>query len=348
MAVFSWKQSVTDTFIATIPLLLWPLFFYLDSVRFSVKLLERIILCLGATYLVLYFYQFINSDTILFGKSLWGDEFIENRGIIRISFPGGGIFYLAVFIAITRISSAPNLRWLYLCFMVAGVIVPVMQVTRVDVVGVLMMYAVHFLKGQSFPKKILITLTCLILALYLSTSYTRITPVKGMVEAQKENVKDGEKYIRLVAGSYFLNNFSPSTTNRVFGNGVPYVDFSSYGRFISIINDQQGFYLEDLGIISVYTLYGVLGVIAYLIIWIKSFTLKLPRQFQYPRYYLWFLLITSLTTSNLYSPNYLISTVIAIYIYQTVSSRAEKYKAAIQQIDPVWLSPGIGTSSKLK
>jgi hypothetical protein len=83
--------------------------------------------------------------------------------------------------------------------------------------------------------------------------------------------------------------------------------------------------LSDIGIISFYALFGVFGVIAYIIIWIKSFTLKIPDQYRYAKYYLWFLLITCLTSDYTYSINSLIANVFALYIFH-VTFEKKSYK----------------------
>src|SRR5690606_12516262 len=88
----------------------------------------------------------------------------------------------------------------------------------------------------------------------------------------------------------------------------------------------QEYFLSDVGIIAVYVMFGVLALIAYLLIWLKSFTIPLPEEFQYLKYYLWFMLFTSLTWYTTYHYHYLIITVYVLYIYQSVYLKQEKGK----------------------
>ena len=94
-------------------------------------------------------------------------------------------------------------------------------------------------------------------------------------------------------------------------------DQSRYGKYVESLYPKD-LYMEDVGIIGLFTMAGILTVIGYVIIWVKSFKMKLPTEYYYVKYYLWFLLITCLTSDNVYSNYFLITTVFALYIYQTV------------------------------
>ena len=89
---------------------------------------------------------------------------------------------------------------------------------------------------------------------------------------------------------------------------------SDYGKFVMDLY-QEDFYLSDVGIICRVCHVGIFAVFAYIMIWIRSFTLTLPEEYYYLKYYLWFLLITSLTSETVYPYGYLISTVFALYIF---------------------------------
>ena len=98
---------------------------------------------------------------------------------------------------------------------------------------------------------------------------------------------------------------------------MPNKEKSNYGTFVQDL-EREGIYMGDVGIIGIYAMFGILPIIAYILIWIKSFTLQLPKEYYYAKYYLWLLLITSLTSDSVYHYNFLISSVFALYIYQTI------------------------------
>ena len=309
MARISWGQSLKETILVTVPLMLWFFFFYLLNIKIPIKIIEGIILIYGILYILLYFYQLTHNQTILFG----GNEFLEERGTVRILIGGGGFFFLSSFLCLNKLTTQKSRRWLWITLSILGIVIPFFQATRQFIAGVLIIYLIHFLKDLSFFRKSIILASFIGLLFYLSHSDNDI--IKGIIEAQQKTSQEGKEYIRIQSGTYFLTEFSPDNFSRVLGNGVPYEEISEYGKFVEDLK-QVGFYLSDVGIISVYTMFGILAIIAYILIWIKSLTLPLPKKYYYLKYYLWFLFITSLTSDNVYSYNYLISTVFTLYIYQ--------------------------------
>ncbi len=320
MAGIYWGQSLSYSLIATAPYLIFFVFFYLLHIKFPVDMLEKIIVIYGVIYILLYTFEFINSPTVFFGKPLWGDEYSESRGIVRIIFPGGGVFILTTFIAINKLTSQKKNRWFWIFLSLAGLIIPVMQVTRQFIVGILLIYLFHFIRTLSLSKKVGILVSILVIILIIADSDNPI--LKGLIESTQSDASLGSDYIRVLAGEYFLTDFSPNLVTQFFGNGVPYWGVSNYGVYLEMLAHNQYYFLADVGIIAVYAMFGVLAVFAYIYIWILSFKIPLPKDKQYLKYYLWFILLTSLTWYSTYHYHYLIITVYVIYMYQSVYLKA--------------------------
>jgi hypothetical protein len=322
MAYISWGQGFRDSLLETSQYLLWPLFFLLLHLKVPIRSLEKIVLAYGILYVLLYFYQYANAHTVLFGKPISGDEFTEQRGAIRIVFPGAGIFLLAIFISLTKITQAVTYRWLYLGFAMLGLVVPIMQVTRQFIAGVFLIYFYHFFKSQSFVKKALILGTFAGGILVLVNS--DIPMVQGVIDVQQRDAKLGKNYIRVQAGEYFLTDFSPNALSQVFGNGAPNWGISRYGKFMERLSNTREFFLSDVGIIAVYAMFGIFAIAGFVLMWYKSFTLPIPEKFVYAKYYLWYLLFTSFTWYSVYHYHYLIATIFALYIYHRASMEQKK------------------------
>lgn len=320
MAYLAWGQNLRDTILETTPYLVLIVFFYLLQLQIRIKTIENIILIYGGLYILLYFYQLANADTVIFGKSLWGDTFTIDRNMVRIIFPGAGIFVLSIFMAVNKLTTQRKGRWLWLAFTVLGIIIPVLQVTRTFILGVLLLYLYHFIKDQSALKKILFTsLSVAAVFIYITTTENEI--IKGLMEVWQRDFKLGADYIRVLSGTYFLTDFSPNILNRVLGNGVPAWGTSNYGLFIEKLAERREFFLEDVGIIGMYAMFGFFAVASWIIIWVKSFTIPLPKEYYYLKYYLWYLLFTSLTSWNIYIYHFLIATTFVLYLYQFIIQR---------------------------
>jgi len=312
MAKLSWDQSIKDGIVASIPLMLWILFFYLLSKSVPIRIIETIIIIYGITYIFLFLFQFLNSTSVLFGSQ---KEFLEERGITRIAIGGGGAFYLSVYLGLNRLTTQRHGRFIWILLTLFGILIPFLQATRQLIGAVLIIYLLHFIKDQTIFKKVLFVFS--FIGLFTVLKDADIKVIKGIKEAQEKTLEEGKDYIRIQSGIYFIKDFSPNIINRFLGNGVPYEGISEYGKFVENLK-MEGFYLSDIGLVSMYIMFGPLAIIGYVLIWIKSFTLPLPKDYYYLKYYLWFLLITCFTSAAVYSPRYLIVTVFVLYIYQSL------------------------------
>jgi hypothetical protein len=315
MAYWSWGQSFLTSLKAAIPALQWIFFFYLYHKKVPVKLIEDIVLVFGVFYIGFFLFQFTHSGTVYFG---WQDEFIEERGIIRVNFPGTGIFFMSNFIALNRFTHEKRNKLIWATYALTGVAVMVLQVTRQYIAVLAIIYLIHFLKNAHPIKKIIV------LALFGVAIYTAVISdnqiSRGLREEQKETVSQKGEYIRIVAGEYYLTQFSPSFINKVFGNGPPYNVESDLGKEVVHLQD-RGFFLTDIGIIAIYASYGVVAVLAFLLIFLKSFTMPLPPRYRYLKYYIWMLLFTCLTSDCLFSDKTMITNIFVLYCYQVIYLR---------------------------
>ncbi len=310
------EQSLIDSIGGTIPVLIWVVFFYLNHIQYPIEKIEKIIVGYAILYLVLYFFQFTHPN-----KGYFVDiETIDmSRGITRIVFPGRGLFYLTVFIAINKVTTSTKNLWFWSFLTIIGIVVTVMQVTRQFILGLTVIYLFHFLKDLKVYKKLILIASFIGIVVYISQSNNKI--IEGMREAQDQTIEAGSDYVRVQAAVFYLTDFSNSTFNRIFGNGVPYGQTSPYMKYSGWYTTNLGYWLSDVGLIAVYAMFGIFAVLGYLIIWGKSFIIKLPKEYFYLKYYLWFLLLTCFTSDTVYSPNDLIATVFVVYIYQTIYER---------------------------
>lgn len=315
-AYTSWKQSFLDSFLETLPHLTWIVFFLLLRLKISIESIEKTAVIFGIIYASLYFFQLANSNVVLFGKPISGEEFSEQRGFVRIIFPGTGIFILAIFIAINKLTTKAKGKIVWAGLTVLGVVIPVLQVTRQFIAGVVLIYLFHFLRGRSLLTKAIAIIFVCSAFLYVRFSDNQI--IRGLSEVQERDSKLGKDYIRVKAGEYFLTDFSPDRYSQIFGNGAPAWGISNYGIFIEQLADRREFFISDVGIIGMYAMFGILSIVGYILIWFKSITIPLPRELYYLKYYLWYLLFTSLTWYSVYHHSYLIATVFTLYIYQAV------------------------------
>jgi hypothetical protein len=315
-AYLVWDQKIMDSLIRTIPLTIVPVFFLLHIFKFPIKILENVILIFGYIYLVLSIFQLLNPGIAYFGHALVDETggYRESRGVTRVIFPGGGIFWLACFISISKLVTNQGNKYFMIPLAIYGLTVPILQATRQLIAFIFVLYFLHFAFQLSPAKKIIISFCLVISGLYVGA--LNLPVFEGLYQQTIDSKSEGTKYIRFITGEYYLTEFSETYFSKIFGNGVP-SEKSNYGTVTSRLVD-RGIYLEDVGIIGLYSQAGIFAVIAWILIWYRTLTIRLPKEYYYCKYYLWMILFTCLTSGSIYTVSYAISTALVLFIFNQV------------------------------
>ena len=285
--------------------------------------------------LFFFLFQFTHNGVVYFG---YQEEFILDRGVIRINFPGGGVFFLSCFIVLNRITSNLKYKFVWLSYAIVGIVIIVLQVTRQSIAVMLGIYLVHFLRNAKLPLRI-VTACLFVVGGYLFINSDNSIS-KGLAEQQKSDVSAGGDYIRVVAGTYFLTQFTPNAVSKILGNGVSNEN-SKYGKVIKSLEYNYYYFITDFGLIEVYILFGIIAIIGYLLIFILSFTIPVPPSYYYLKYYLWMIMATSMTSDALISSNFLVTTVLVLYCYQKLYIQSKQYQLITNALEQQNLNYGI-------
>jgi hypothetical protein len=315
-AYIVWNQSIIDSLMRTMPLAVIPLFFLLSRFEIKINVLESVILIFGYLYFTLNIFQLLNPTIAYFGYALVSETggYVESRGVTRVIFPGAGIFWLACFISVSKVLKKNENKYIHFPLVILGLVVPVLQATRQLIAFSIALYTFHFSLHLSLIKKIVLALFLVIVAVYIIG--LDLLVFEGLYEKSVETSSEGSKYIRIITGKYYLTEFSDTLFTKFFGNGVP-SGKSIYGAVTTKLID-KGMFLEDVGIIGLYSQFGIFSVIAWVLIWYRTFTIKLPKEYIYCKYYLWSILFTSLTSGSIYNIHFAISTTLVLFIYNQV------------------------------
>ena len=189
-----------------------------------------------------------------------------------------------------------------------------MQVTRQFIFATLLIYIIHFIRNTVWYNKILVAiLSCFVIYYITVASDPVLTSLK---DTQESNQELGTDYIRIQGALFFMNDFARNEFGRIFGNGVPYGETSAYNKYYGWLLLNYGYWLSDVGLVAVYAMFGIPAVLGYLLIWLMSLFIKIPKEYYYLKYYLWFLFMTCLTSDTIYSSYDLIATILVVHIYQ--------------------------------
>lgn len=314
VSYLTWGQEIPLGVLITIPFLLWPTFFILLKIKVPIETIEKVILIFGFAYIIGYLYQFLHPTNVLFNLGMVDDEYKESRGIIRIIFPGVGVLWLITAMATTKLTSSSNYKPLWIVLMILGLVLPIMQATRSYIVPTVLIYIYHFSKYVSWTKKIIIITVLLVASMFIGN--LEIPVFEGLLEQQEKTVDDGKKDIRYIAATYFATEFSPSPINQILGNGMGH-ERSNYGQFIKHLG-QKGLFIPDIGIIGIYAYFGVIPIIAWIMIGYKIYSYRIPDKYMYVKYYFFYIYFGALVGSTFYHVHYLITSIFALYIFQTI------------------------------
>jgi len=306
--VMFWDQSLVQSFIAVAPFSYFLLFLFLIKARINRELIVKTILVCAYISLIAFTYQFVFPETVLFGLK---EEIIEDRGISRIVFPAEGFMFFALFYYLNKLGR--NFKLKYLLLFLPFFLMMLVQVTRMYYLAFGLIAIYHFMiKSKLLFRIVIISIFIFCYSFFYNSGNKTI---EGIRNANDVDVERKEDNIRLISATYFLFEFPKDPINYFLGSGA-YNYNSSYGKKILNLNENEFFYLEDIGILKGYVLFGVLFVLGYVLIFIKSFTMKIPHNQLYLQYFIWMILILSFTTRANTNAGFGVVLVSVLYLFE--------------------------------
>jgi hypothetical protein len=303
-ATYAWGQSLIDSYQALTLYLSYILFFLLIIWKTWVRDIEKIILILGIIYIVVYTITFLLYPVLIFGDI---EKYDASRGFQRIMLGGVGFLFLFSFYSLSQYLKKRQLLWLIL--IIISVICIIMLLTRTLLMVSFTLMTFFILRKSSFIKKIL-TILLIVSSIYIISQMNFFQLLVKQTIEESENKKDN---IRVLAATYYLNDFSPNIFSKIFGNGQAYKE-SRYDINREHLEKELGYYQSDLGYIGLYSKFGVLAILAYLILIYNTYKVAIPDEYLYCKYYLYFIFIISIIIDAPFNPSYITSIVFATYV----------------------------------
>ena len=305
-ATVSWDQTIFESMTAMLPYMCYILFFLLIVWELPAEVMEKIILITGGAFILVYLISFKIYPRILFGTA---NEFDPNRGFERIRTSGIGFLFLLTFLSLSKFMLNRKFMWLILYFIC--MICIVMSLTRTYMLFMVPFSLIYALKNSSITTKImtvLVAVTCF----YFVSQMEFYKLLSEETDSQKSYVKED---IRYQSADFYLNNFSPNTFSVIFGNGQKNSNKNTkYARYIDYLEKEVGFFTADLGYIGLYVKFGVLAILAYLILIYKTITTSVNLENLYCKYFLLFIFSISVIIDCPFDISIIPSIALALYI----------------------------------
>jgi len=274
-AYFTWKQNFLTTFIAQRGTYYFILFFSILYVQPTekdiVKALKWISIGTIFVWILLHFDQnFVYFDKVNLEQINNSNE----NGITKLGFYVIGIYFVILYLYFKIGEFIEKFAWNTFIEILLLLIFLVFYQNRSMLLGVIPIFLYSFLKFKSKYKIVLIIiLSSIIIGVIIYTSNIWI----DMIINTQKDLKNLD-YNRWKALGYYIYQYSPNWFSYIFGNGFPSGGNSSLGNLMWS-NFTLGIYASDLGMIGMWTSFGLIPLIA-----IYGLVFRILRNHKFPLY----------------------------------------------------------------
>ena len=256
------QQGFLITFWAQAPMYWFVFYFFLSVNNYLKKELEKYLFIFAILYSVIYITQFFLYPTILFDVRIDDDP---NRNTIRIFLVGVTYLLVGFYMMLNKLFNTNKLIYLLPIMLFFSVII--LQASRQLVFSILVvtLFAIIFTKRIKSRGLIIFLITISIIPMY----YIFQDVFNSLIELSTSTAKgeDVSTNARERALQFFLNDFFPSNSAYIFGNGADHMR-SPYGLKMMMLR-RFHFYLSDIGLIGEYIRYGMVFLVGAIIIIVK-------------------------------------------------------------------------------
>lgn len=305
MAYSAHNQNIQTTLIAQRFMYFYLFYYALHMLRIPDYELERTIIYLSIIYIFFYWIQYIVYPVRIFDVRI-----VEDRGTIRIFQAGLSYMILAYFYILNKSFDRSSPIRVTMLLMFFSVIV--LMGTRQILFSIMLLTMINILLSNRVKSKLLVILIALLAVIPVALMFQDI--LSSIINLSREQTVGFEKNIRILSGTFFLTDFFPNRIAYFTGNGVDSMN-SSYGMMIQMYKDVFGFYQSDVGIIGDYSKFGIFFIAGVFAIIYRILYSRLDDTKMYIRYFIFFMILTSVTGAGVFGEaNSIVTMCIILYI----------------------------------
>lgn len=163
----------------------------------------------------------------------------------------------------------------------------------------------------------------LLVVLYISAYYLQ-SFIINLVDITTNQISDMSNDIRVECMKYYSTTFQKGIFTQLFGNGLPHSE-SELG-ILAAKAQASGYYVSDIGIVGLWSYFGIFSVIAWIIIFKKIFTIKFISQNLVVVSFFIYIFINSFIVYTLFDPGYILAYIYALYLYVPKTDKTKTAK----------------------
>lgn len=258
--------------------------FFLKSKKIECSKVENSIVVLTWIYIACWLLQVFEVPNIIFGTRDEVDDL--SRGFVRFYINTKENLPFLIFYYLSLYNKDRNKIYIVIAFIIFVIVV--LHVTR-QMIFWSALFAVLYLISQNMKhlKSILLLVGMIsIMGYYFISNSDVVSSLISVTENSEEGVNSlSTSNIRFEAMLYFLHNYSNNLLTILFGNGFPSMadSLAKYEDSFKML----GYYKADVGFVGMYCDTGLMSVVLYIILVIKTlFFTKTDKRYSYLKYYI--------------------------------------------------------------
>ncbi len=302
MANIYWSQSFESSLKSCSNFYVYFLYFVFIILDVQEDRVERILKVLFFLSLLIFLI-----DYATFPDPLFSYRSEERRNGITIFFYGqgftflGGFYYLNKFFEEKKII---NLGW----FLAASFCLFMLTQARMNLFALALGFFLILIFSDLSLRYVLSFALIIAGFVFYSTS-SIFTGIKDETKSQAQFYKED---VRVQAHTYFLTVLQGGLPTQIFGNGLPGSD--SDLDIQSRRAKDKGYWTADVGLTGIFSYFGIVGVIVWLLFFYNAFKTKNTTHTMYLKAYFLTLLTTAIAGYSIFEPGYMPATVLALYL----------------------------------
>lgn len=310
-------QAILNTFISFGPFYFILFYFFLHDKQPNRKFLENIIIVFAILYSLFYIVQYFSYPIEIFNTSM-----LVDRGTIRLRIEGNGFLVLAYFLFLNRYFLNRQFKNIFFAF--GFFIILVMGGFRTLSIFAFIISGLMFIKLTKYST----SNVTILLFFFLFLGGLLQIPITSkilneMLDASIEENDEGSDYIRFVELNYFFTKYPTNKSYFIFGGGLPGNE-SDYANSMSVRQDNEGLYWDDLGLIGFYIVIGAIALLGLIWYSVKAIITKLHPSNIYIAMYFLYLLVVSFTTMEIFRTGIFAVEAIGLYLIDISSYSKNK------------------------
>jgi hypothetical protein len=242
------------------------------------------------------------------------------RGFLRLRLEGVGFLTLSAFYCLNKYlvdrKKLMHLSFFILCF----VFVYLLGFRTLLVTFLFSSFLLVAIYYGSFLKILLFSVFLLLIGFGMLQLEGINLFFMDMVALTVGQADKGEDYIRFLTFNFLFSEVNNGLGSLVFGNGMPFAG-TTYGDLVLGVGvDMFGYISADLGLIGFVFNFGLLSLIALLNIFRIAIFTKLPKDSIYLSIFFIYVLISSVTTAEVYRAGMFVVEAVGFYLVTYIYS----------------------------